>query len=428
MLKDLHDLFAKSKNILEINHETEEIKNKIEKLKNSRKSSEDAILCQLKQYEGRLVEVERLLHDIHPNVQFAIFKNKNNEVLYRIEKDAVASAENEDENELRTKFKVFKRYNNLITYEDGTYFYFLLENENMKGNQADVINTENLSKSKGVFRIKSKFSRTLYNVLLSNAKKEMKNLSEELSRFNEYFVDTPFYKKNIDELKKKVLVTEVVKISKRSKRTEMVNLGAIISTDLKDFLDALMIMENLINIDDIKIMKFVKQAIADFFDDKRSKTMHEKILAFSDAIYFTQQYKRDFYDANGLKEDVFSNIVKSEVVSFQQSNLEHFLNDLKRDILVFNEAVDEIFQGHWNDTLKEIYNDKLCESFVGYVLSFDTISEFDALNLTKISKFLVKQGVSKLANLDALFISRKKNNLRIDDDEADMIIQKLSFN
>lgn len=427
MLKDLQDLLVKSKNIVVINQDIEDVKNRIEEIRNDRKSVEASILCQLKQYEDRLAEIDRTLRNAQSNVQFSVFMNEKSEMIYRIEKDAMASAENEDEGELRVKFKIFKRYSDLSIHEDAKYFYFWLKNNTMKDRHAELINIENIPESKGVFRIKSKFSRTLYNYLLRNAKKEMSDFNEELAKFNEYFADTPFYKTNIDELKKKVLVTELIKISKRSKRTEMVNVGNIISADLKDFLDVLTIMESVINIGDEQVLKFTKQAIVDFFSDRRSETVQEKILAFSDVIYFTQRYKRNFYDVNELKEEVFLNIMKSEIISFQQTNSEHLLNDLKRNILVFNEAVDEIFQGHWNKTLKEIRNDKLCGGFIEYVLSFDTISEFDALKFTKISKFLVKQGVNKLENLDTLFISRKKNNLCIDDEEADMILQKLSF-
>lgn len=427
MQKDLQDLLVKSKNIVIIDKDIEDVKDRIEEIRNDRKSIEENILCQLKQYEDRLAEIDRKLRNVQSNVQFSVFMNEKSEMIYRIEKDAVAGAENEDEGDLRVKFKIFKRYSDLSMHEDANYFYFRLRNNNIKDRHVELINTENISESKGVFRIKSKFSRTLYNFLLSSAKKEMSDFNEELAKFNEYFADTPFYKTNIDELKKKVLVTELIKISKRSKRTEMVNVGNIISADLKDFLDVLTIMENVINIEDEQISKFTKQAIVDFFSDRRSKTIQEKVLAFSDVIYFTQRYKRNFYDVNELKEEVFLNIMKSEIISFQQTDSEHFLNDLKRNILVFNEAVDEIFQGHWNETLKEIRNDKLCGGFIEYVLSFDTISEFDALKFTKISKFLVKQGMNKLQNLDTLFISRKKNNLCIDDEEADLIIQKLSF-
>lgn len=137
--------------------------------------------------------------------------------------------------------------------------------------------------------------------------------------------------------------------------------------------------------------------------------------------------KELFYDCNKLKEDVLFYIFRNIEVELDYNDEEKLLLGLNDLVLNYKEIVDEVLKNHWNNTLKSKFNDRLLEVFLDSILGFTEISEYDALILTKISKFFEKNGVHELKNFDILITSKIKRNLHLDEKIVDQILQKLTF-
>lgn len=426
MLDNLNNLYLRCKKLLSINNDIAVLKNKIKMVEKENNAYKNTVASQINKYEQQLKKINCMIDEIAPKTELIHKINRKKENVYCIEKESVVGAENDQINNVSQKLRILEDYDDINLLEDADYFYFVTKNKYTENNQLEIVNTEKIPESNSLLCIKSNFSRAYYKVFLKKMQKNIftENFEEKVISLNQRFINTVFYYNDINELKCKILISEAFDISERSKQTEIMAENSTISIDIKLFLGILTKLDNIVVNDRTKLIKYMKLAISTFFDNKRSKTMFEKLLGFSDALYFSKNYEKPFYDKNKIKNAALENIINSITFDFNSTGL---ASHLQNSFSAYNEAVDDIFRDHWNNTLKRMFKDKFYNIFISYVLGHEKITEYDAFHMTKISELLFNQGINKLENFGHLFISKKMPNLLIESDDVNEITKKITF-
>lgn len=256
-------------------------------------------------------------------------------------------------------------------------------------------------------------------------------LRDEIRSFNIFFSNTVFFKADLDDLSVQILLKCLADIVMEYKDIQTTrNIGnSLVSVSVIKFVIILNLLNKYSNKNNLKgiVLPNVDQAIKNFFSPDRSNSLYEKLVNFSDACYFIRNFKNDSLNMaalESLQEIAFENVYTS--IEFDLKNQED-ADNLKQIAEAFSYKVEIIFKNHWKITLKSFLLDKIYESFFEHISTFSIIKEYDAFELISISKILVDLGIEKLNNFPKIFMTRKKGDCDVTNEEFGMIMEKLKF-
>ncbi|KRH94734.1 hypothetical protein M153_1570001722 [Pseudoloma neurophilia] len=443
----INELFFQCKDIEEIKKHREKVELEIVELKNQDKGKRAIIEEEIKIIEDELKELNQKIKNCGNNVEIIRYRAKDDLVL-AIEKDSVARSENCRDEHLERLFAQISGYKNTKLYEDESQFYFAIENgyllqkkqssdkmnfrkatsnniDQILSDHVDEISLECLVQSKRFFKIKSKCARVLYNLILKKSKIEVtkESFKVEVRAFNDFFASTSFFKDDLDDLEVKIILKHLRDTLLEFKNmNDLQNISdSLVSTNVVEFVKIIKLLA-VYKTQEKLIKPNTEQAIKNFFSTERSNSLFEKLVNFSDACYFSKKSKN--METADLQENAFRNVYSS--FEFELRNQDDAEN-LRQITRAFSDKVDLVFKNHWKDTLKLFLYDKIYEAFFEYIASLEEIKEYDAFELTAISKILVEIGVERLEDFPKIFITKKKSDCEITDEEFDMIMEKIVF-
>lgn len=361
-------------------------------------------------------------------------KNEKNEENEKSEKYEENEKHEENENQQKSENQE-KNENNCILnrikfYEDSENFYIQIkstENSNKitKNNFKDA--------KKNIFKTKSYFSHYLYKILLLKLKNE-----------NEIKIFNLFFEKKNQNLKSKIIFNFLKEIVKK-KKIEIKNIGEMrISLNIYFFVKLFFkIFEKNENIEseknkesilesDDQYFKIINNLIVKIFEIKISESLFEKILNFSDILYFTSEIKKDKKNQKNLriilnhleeiKENIFHQIFN---LDFSFKNDEE-LQTINQIIFIFKNQVNFIFFNHFNKTLKSFLEDTIFNKFINFIKNKKSISEYDSFELSHKSNLLFKFGIERFKNFSRIFVMRR-NEGEIEAEDFECIMNKLEY-
>lgn len=411
----------------------------IESIRRKRKETEEEIQNLLNKQgmlnankEEEILELEDRLNRINMEIKssqlkFEVQKHSfKGDLVLSVNKDCIVSAENMNDETISSRFTVICGYKNLKLYEDAYDFFFTIPqgtSQKVSSEFTDEISLDLMTESNAIFNVKSKCAKTIYNLILKKSNLDVFSevFTEKVKHFNEFFKSTAFYKKDLTafevKIRMKYLRDEILQ-SHPAQDLQKDNENKI-SRSVYDFVRLYKILEIYTDQKSL-INPNIEQAVKNFFNSNKSNSLFDKLVQFSDACYFGKQISKYRH----IKESAFDEIYKFLDLKVES---EDDAENIKQVARAFNEKVDLIFQDHWNNTLKSFFLDRIYQSFMDYIANLEHIKQYEAFDLTTISKILSEIGVSRLDEFPKIFITRQKNNCEITDEEFEMIMEKIEF-
>lgn len=468
-IDELSTLFKECEKIVQIKQKKQQIKKRIHDTIGQQVDEKSVLEEEIKIHEQRLVQINQEIKKCGKNMEIKKYR-LNKQLVIRVPKNSVVIAENIRDELLENSFEDISGYENIVMYEDDMSFYILVRDRPVESVLClEPVSLEHCDQSMGLFSLKIRLSHVLYNLILKKSNivealydpvvkryglgclneetQPIKDTDpfhgenqpvndtglfhEEIRKFNDFFRNTGFHETDLNVLTVKILLNslrDTVMEYKDMHTLKNIN-DSLVSFNVIKFVTILNMLNDYSRKDDLKtlILPNLDQAIKNFFNPNRSNSLYEKLVNFSDACYFVRNYKNKKTNITAfedLQEIAFQNVYTT--IEFNLQNQDDAEN-LRQITDVFSDKVDIVFQNHWKMSLKSFLLDKIYESFFEHISSLLSIKEYDAFELTAISKILVDLGIDKLNNFPKIFMTQQKGDCDITDEEFEMIIDKLDF-